>query len=409
MKPILSFIFSILLFSNTSHSQWTATPTGYQQIYNSISAVNDNVVWTGGHFGGVARTINGGSSWSISVVGDSLNIINIYGIDENNAIVITDEFVPNRSMIWKTSNGGNTWTQVYEQSEDLRVLEISSSGTGLCIGDAVGGRWSILKTTDFGTSWDTTGMFLAGTGEAFDNCMYFDGTGYWFGASGGRLFHTTNTGASWSVDTIGSSTVTSVWFNGLSGFLVSDKKYRSTDGGLTWDSVSHPAIGFQTPTVGIGNMMWQISRGSIFIYTSTDNGITWNTSNTPESKIDIAISRTGGTIWIATFGDRILHNSTGVNINTISNQIPVGFSLSQNYPNPFNPSTKIKFAIPNSSFVKLAVYDILGREAAVLVDEQLSPGSYEYNFNAAELTSGTYFYRISTETFSQTRKMLLVK
>mgnify|MGYP002626210793 FL=1 len=105
----------------------------------------------------------------------------------------------------------------------------------------------------------------------------------------------------------------------------------------------------------------------------------------------------------------MLHNSTGVNISTISNQVPDGFLLQQNYPNPFNPSTKIKFAIPNSSFVKLAVYDMLGREAAVLVNENLNAGSYEYTFDGADLSSGMYFYTLRSGEFTQTKKMNLIK
>ena len=90
-------------------------------------------------------------------------------------------------------------------------------------------------------------------------------------------------------------------------------------------------------------------------------------------------------------------------------EIPVQFNLSQNYPNPFNPMTKIKFDIPKAFTTKLAVYDILGKEVAVLVDDNLKPGSYEVDFNAANLPSGTYFYRLITDGFSETKKMTLIK
>ena len=96
-------------------------------------------------------------------------------------------------------------------------------------------------------------------------------------------------------------------------------------------------------------------------------------------------------------------------ISLISNSVPENFSLSQNYPNPFNPSTKIKFAVPNSSFVKLAVYDMLGREVSSLVNGQLQPGTYEFEFDASGITSGTYFYRLSSESFSDIKKMIIIK
>ena len=98
-----------------------------------------------------------------------------------------------------------------------------------------------------------------------------------------------------------------------------------------------------------------------------------------------------------------------VGIIPISNIIPDGYTLSQNYPNPFNPSTKIKFDVPKSSFVKLAVYDMLGREVSSLINEQLQPGTYEYDFDASGLNSGTYFYRISSGEFTDIRKMVLLK
>lgn len=100
-------------------------------------------------------------------------------------------------------------------------------------------------------------------------------------------------------------------------------------------------------------------------------------------------------------------------ISQISNNIPDRISLKQNYPNPFNPSTKIKFDIsPSANFdgsVKLAVYDITGREVAVLVNQKLSAGSYEYAFDAKGLTSGVYFFRLNAGDFTAVKKMTLLK
>lgn len=90
-------------------------------------------------------------------------------------------------------------------------------------------------------------------------------------------------------------------------------------------------------------------------------------------------------------------------------QIPDGFSLSQNYPNPFNPSTKISFSLPAASFVKMAVYDITGREVKNLVNEKMNAGQYEVDFNASGLTSGVYFCRITAGDFTDVKKMMLIK
>jgi hypothetical protein len=97
---------------------------------------------------------------------------------------------------------------------------------------------------------------------------------------------------------------------------------------------------------------------------------------------------------------------TGVSSNQ---NVPDEYRLSQNYPNPFNPSTNIKFSIPNTDNVNLTVYDAAGREAAVLVKEQLTAGEYEVPFDAKGLSSGVYFYTIKTGSFTSTKKMILAK
>jgi hypothetical protein len=90
-------------------------------------------------------------------------------------------------------------------------------------------------------------------------------------------------------------------------------------------------------------------------------------------------------------------------------QLPIEFSLSQNYPNPFNPSTKIKYSIPQSSYVAVKVYDVLGNEIETLVNEEKPAGTYEVNWNAASLPSGVYFYQLKAGEFVQTKKMVLIK
>jgi hypothetical protein len=104
-------------------------------------------------------------------------------------------------------------------------------------------------------------------------------------------------------------------------------------------------------------------------------------------------------------------NPTGnlIGITQINSEIPVGYRLSQNYPNPFNPSTKISFALPKADHVKLVVFDVLGREAAILVNQFMNAGQWDVDFNAAGLTSGVYFYRLETGSFTETKKMLLIK
>jgi thiol-disulfide isomerase/thioredoxin len=91
------------------------------------------------------------------------------------------------------------------------------------------------------------------------------------------------------------------------------------------------------------------------------------------------------------------------------NNIPNEFFLEQNYPNPFNPSTKIKYEIPQTEYVSLIVYNSLGSEVAVLVNEEQFAGSHEINFDATELSSGIYFYELRINNLSKTKKMILLK
>ena len=87
------------------------------------------------------------------------------------------------------------------------------------------------------------------------------------------------------------------------------------------------------------------------------------------------------------------------------------FSLQQNYPNPFNPSTSIKFEIPagTQQNIFLNIYDVLGREVSTLINEKLRSGTYEVNWDASQFASGVYFYQLTAEGFSITKKMVLIK
>ena len=106
-------------------------------------------------------------------------------------------------------------------------------------------------------------------------------------------------------------------------------------------------------------------------------------------------------------GDAMLEIVTSV--HSIDDQIPLSFKLNQNYPNPFNPSTTIQFSIPQTSYVTLGIYNILGERAGVLVSEELSAGTYNYIWDASNLTSGVYFYQLQTGNFVESKKMILIK
>ena len=124
--------------------------------------------------------------------------------------------------------------------------------------------------------------------------------------------------------------------------------------------------------------------------------------------LSIKASFTGNAAYEKSEGTGTYNNKV-VGIEKNQNELPTKFAMFQNYPNPFNPASTIRYDIPKNSFVKIIVYDILGREIKILLNEEKSPGSYEINFDAKDLASGIYFYAINAGEFSQSRKMILLK
>jgi len=132
---------------------------------------------------------------------------------------------------------------------------------------------------------------------------------------------------------------------------------------------------------------------------------------TPTVRIDL--SNFGIAVNIPIPGNMYELSLPPIGIRNISSEVPENINLYQNYPNPFNPVTKIKFDLPFrrgvGGMTSLKIYDITGKEISTLVNEQLSPGTYEVTFDAVNLSSGTYFYKIQDGDFTETKKMLLIK
>jgi len=114
-----------------------------------------------------------------------------------------------------------------------------------------------------------------------------------------------------------------------------------------------------------------------------------------------------GSGWSFTNPTGCIFGQVGVNPKNL--EIPKQYILKQNYPNPFNPVTKVEFALPKSGFVSVKVYDMLGKQVAVLVNEYKNAGTYAVDFNASELSSGTYFYKLEVNGFTEVKKMMVLK
>jgi hypothetical protein len=126
---------------------------------------------------------------------------------------------------------------------------------------------------------------------------------------------------------------------------------------------------------------------------------TTETTQNPTVTSPTSTSNTGGTLTTICF----------VGIQPISNEIPASYELYQNYPNPFNPSTSIKFDVPKESSVKLVVYDVLGKEITVLTDHKNKAGKYEVVWDGTDYPSGVYFFKMITDEYDETKKMVLIK
>lgn len=160
-----------------------------------------------------------------------------------------------------------------------------------------------------------------------------------------------------------------------------------------------------------GNYLFAGTENGIFL--TTNNGLNWIQKNqgfdTVRSVGELFIAN--NYIFAGTFEQSIWRRplSEIIGIQKISSEVPTKYSLLQNYPNPFNPSTIIRYEIPKSCFVKLVIYDILGKEVEILVNEKQNEGTYEVTFYVSKYQSGVYFYKLETENYSETKKMLLIK
>ena len=154
-----------------------------------------------------------------------------------------------------------------------------------------------------------------------------------------------------------------------------------------------------------------LNGGGVFL--STNNGTSWTAVNTGLTNTAVSALAVSGTNLFAGTGSggvwRRPLSEMITSVEPVTRELSHQFSLLQNYPNPFNPSTTIEFELPKSSSVRLSVFDVLGREVAVLVNGRWEAGVHEVKFDGGWLSSGVYIYRIQAEDFVQTRKLTVLK
>jgi YVTN family beta-propeller protein len=160
--------------------------------------------------------------------------------------------------------------------------------------------------------------------------------------------------------------------------------------------------------------------GYVFVANSSSNTVSVIdvTSNTVVTTINvgngpygIAVDQTTNKVYVTNQNDKTISiiGRSVTSVKQISQLMPDHFALSQNYPNPMNPSTTISFNLPVKSFVSLKVFDMLGREVASIISQELPAGTYARQWNAGKMSSGVYFYRLQAGSFTQTKRLVLLK
>jgi len=350
------------------------------------------------------------------------------------------------SNVYRSTDGGLVWE--FLRYLDSRALTISDNDY-IYIGVDDSPTFYLARSADSGNTWeDKTGSITK-----VIHALESNGNNIYAGGSSGHFYISSNYGDTWNaLPLFTQNWITEIFVND-SGHIftgtLSDGAFVSKDNGLTWQKIFN-LDGCIASIQASDNGYLFIALGRyvsspIKIFRSSDDGATWiNTDNgLPENMhlqklfkaSDNSLYITSGNgygIYKSTdYGDNWFHIGPITDITEENILLPAEFSLSQNYPNPFNPSTKIKFTIPQSpllggdgrsGLVTLKVYDVLGNEFATLVNEELSPGEYEVEFNShsykgRNLPSGVYFYQLTVggpETSSgqaiiQTKKMILMK
>lgn len=231
--------------------------------------------------------------------------------------------------------------------------------------------------------------------------------------------------------TASGSNVYIVWWDNRDG---NNEIYckRSTDAGINWDpdmrltnntaQSTYPSVSASAQTVYVVWIDGRDGNSEVYYKRSTNEGISWEsdtrlTINTALSDYP-SVSVNGQAVHVvwrdSRDGNEEIYyklNPTGttVGIININSGIPEHFSLSQNYPNPFNPTTYIEFQIPQSGLINITIYDALGRKVETIVNQNLAAGTYKAGWDASNMVSGVYFYRLNTGDFTDTKKMILLK
>ncbi len=395
------FIFNFSLLILNCSAQWVQMSNGMTNQTVYCLAAGSNYIYAGTFYGVKASTDNGANWTQTSMYNYEVDGLIVNG---NNVFAGTYALIFDDGVFLSTNNG-LTWVQT--SLNNWSVPSFAISGNYVFAGTYNSG---VKYTTNNGTTWYQTNLFTQTVfALAVSGNYLYAGT-----RSNLGVYLTTNNGTTWTQTSLNNRTVYSLAVSGNNIFAgtASYGVYKSTDNGTTWTQTSLNNRSVSSLAVSGNNIF--AATASYGVYVSTDNGENWTQRNegfgSATSMDALCVFNNyifAGTASYSVYRRPLDEIITG--IKPISEQLPSHYSLKQNYPNPFNPSTNIRYDLPKNGFVKLVVFDALGREVETLVNENQQVGVYEATFNASQYSSGVYYYKLTSGDFLETKKMMLVK
>ena len=373
----------------------------FMHFVDGMYFANSDSLWLVGDQGGILATVNGGNNWDAQISGvNNLTQLRDISFNSGNWWVVGD-----KGTIIKSTNGGvislnSVSGTVKYQDNNIHVTSgYVKAFKHSVIGDII--VEDSVQINPDGTytihiPHDTTDLMAFQNDEVSSlNFVptYYPSTIYWQNA--GHIYTDTNiTGADISVFRISN--------DGQSHGIISGGVFLNTP----LSSLSGLANAYLYARIGNIYKGYSVSASSgAYIIDSLPQGfyqIICNRMGYPTQTKYLYLGNINRGNINFYFGPILTGTQEG-------NEIPTEYSLAQNYPNPFNPATTFKFSVPAASHVKLTLFDLLGREVAVLVNSEFNPGVYKLDWNASNYSSGVYFYRIEAGDFIETKKMVLMK